>query len=124
MIENKGSSTKNVFILNKRKQFLVLAMQSFGEETEESFRHEGEASLRSIDRTESSRSKSSGDSGTKKEEEEAVTESVTKNETQAMESSSLKSKKSSEGTMASENIQKSSDKSSESYRNYPDVPGC
>ncbi|XP_008209228.1 uncharacterized protein LOC100121242 [Nasonia vitripennis] len=101
---------------------VIMSMQSFGEETESSFRHEGQASFRSIDPTESSRSKGSGDSGTRKEEV-PVTESITKKETQAIESSSIKSKKSSEGTVASENIQKSSDKSSESARNYPDVPG-
>lgn len=101
----------------KNKKYYALAMQSFGEETEESFRHEGEASFRSIDRTDSSRSQSSG--GAEKKTEEVVkTDSETKKETQEVES-----KKLSEETGVSESTLKSSDKNSESPRNYPDVPG-
>ncbi|XP_058800872.1 ropporin-1-like protein isoform X1 [Phymastichus coffea] len=84
----------------------VMTLQSFGEETEESFRHEGEASYRSFDGTVSSRSSKSI------EKVEIKKESETMKEVQQVESD-----------VSKKYVSRRSSTESESIQYYPNVPG-
>ncbi|KAJ8668163.1 hypothetical protein QAD02_009826 [Eretmocerus hayati] len=94
-------------------------LQSFGEETEESYRHEGEASYQSIDRTASSKSKISEDGEEEMIDEYEKSETETKEETLVIESKTSSSRKSHKET-SSESTEVSNLCESTVY---PDVPG-
>lgn len=98
----------------------IVALQSFGEETEDSFRHEGEASFRSIDRSlssKSSRGKSMEKLEIKKEDEQVRTDSDTIKESQRNQQID------SDPSKRSVSRQSTCSTKSESMQCYPDVPG-
>ena len=93
-------------------------MQSFGEESDESFRHEGEASFRTTDRSDESKKSSETVEKQKEVEEETYVKKESKTEIRTTESVSEDSKGTQQHTV-SENTQQSS----ESSTHHPDVPG-
>ncbi|XP_011495373.1 PREDICTED: uncharacterized protein LOC105360227 [Ceratosolen solmsi marchali] len=127
-VEYELESLSKEDVQSKISEFIlreVESLQSFGEETAESFRHEGEASYRSSESTDSSRSKSSEIAG-QPELNQIETTSVEVEEicddVKASQSMITNSKKSSSKTSYDEDSEQFSE-SIDAFTNYPDVPG-